>query len=377
MSIRRQSKTSWEVRVYVPNPVTGKSERRSFTVKGSYQDARREEARLKAEAAAGSLATPTKDRLDEYGDRWLTSIKPTVRDNTWHAYKQVLSNWVYPYIGHMTINTITGETLNHLYGQLLQGGSSKGDGLSATSVKHTHALLKTMFADAVRWGHLVKNPADTANPPRVSGGGKDVWSVDELATFLEDKDPNPMWQALWRLAALTGMRRSELAGLRWSDINWSESKVTVNQVRVRAGNQDLITEPKTKTSRRSIPIDQETLATLKAWKRYLEFSRGAVDPTWRVHSSELVFTNIEGDPISLFQISHKFKCKVEELGLPRLSFHGLRHTHATLLIESGIPMKVVSDRLGHSNVAITLSIYTHPSDEMGVTAAETLAKKLA
>lgn len=374
MSIRRQSKTSWEVRVYAFNPVTGKSERRSFTVKGTYQEARKEEAKLKREAAEGTLATTLKESVEDYSKRWLTQVRPTVRKNTHATYQEQLERWVYPYIGEMSIGAVTGETLNHLYGQLLAEGGARGEGLSAKSVRHVHVLLKSMFRDAVRWGHLGRNPGDAANPPRLETKEKEAWTADDLKTFLAASRDDALMHALYTTVAMTGMRRSEALGLRWSDVDYAGMRINIQQARVPVSG---VGETKSKHSRRSIPVDQTTVEAIQALERHVRAERAAVDPTWHLHRSELVFATPDGTPLSPEAVSKRFLHLVRKLGLPEIGLHGLRHTHATLLIEAGVPMKIVSERLGHANISITMDLYTHPSDEAGQLAVDALQRKLA
>lgn len=368
MSIRRQSKSSWEVRLYAHNPVTGKAERRSFTVKGSYQDARKAEAKLKLEALEGKLAMPSKETVAEYADYWLDTTRATVRPNSAAGYKKVIRNWIKPYIGQMELNRVSGETVNHLYASLLR------DGKSHRTVRHTHNLLNRMLKDAVRWGRLASNPVDRADPPRSQRKELQAWNERQVKQWLAYWEGDALYYALYRLAAMTGMRRSELLGLRWQDVDLDNALVKIRQVRVEVeGEGEIVAEPKTRSSVRDVPIDAKTAKALAEWKDYLQEERYKAYPSWLIEDSELVFVHPDGSLPSPNAISKHFTYHAKQLGLNSISFHGLRHTNATLLIEAGVPTKVVSQRLGHANVSITLGTYTHPSEQALSQAVETLS----
>jgi integrase len=292
-------------------------------------------------------------------ERWLPSIEMTIRPNTFVSYSSHLTNHVVVHLGSLSIHDVDGPTLNALYAELLRCGRLKGrgEGLSPTTVRRVHATLRRAFRDAVRWGLLEKNPVESCDPPRLAR--TDVmrtWSLDELRAFLKlTRDDE--WAVLWLLLATTGMRRGEALGLRWSDVDLRTSVISIRQTIVLVGHRPLVAEPKSARSRRVIVLDTRTTDA---------FERLRQNATAR----EFVFRTTDGEPIHPAAVSRRFREIVDGSPLPRIRLHDLRHTFATLALQAGIHPKIVSERLGHSTIALTLDVYSHALPTLQRDAAE-------
>ena len=197
-----------------------------------------------------------------------------------------------------------------------------------------------------------------------------AWSADELGQFLGGVQDTVLF-GLWRLAATTGMRRGEILGLRWRDVDLDASFVQVVQQRVRGADGLTYGPPKSAKGRRRIDLDEVTRTALRDHRRQQVEDRLAFGPGYQ--DGDLVFARADGSPIDPDVLSTMFERNVRRLGLPQIRFQDLRHTHATLALAAGIHPKVVQERLGHSTVSITLDTYSHVVPAMQVDAASRIA----
>jgi integrase len=222
----------------------------------------------------------------------------------------------------------------------------------------------------VRWGYLVRNVADAADPPTGKSAERRGWSPDQLRAFLayvREDDP----YAFWLLVTTTGMRRGELAG-RWADVDLEVGRLSVRQPRVVVANLPQPSEPKTARGRRSLALDAVTVAALRKHRaRQLEhkLAVGA-----RYQDSGLVFTWLDGSPIHPLRFSRWFEQHARQAGLPKIRLHDLRHSYASAALAAGGPAKVISERLGHATIAVTMDIYSHVLPGLDREAADTVAR---
>ena len=251
--------------------------------------------------------------------------------------------------------------------------SALSAGLSPRTVAYVHTILHRAFKDAVRWGRLARNPADAADPPRGCRPSEvQAWDSATLRDFLSrSRDEADKYYALWVLLATTGLRRGEAVGLRWSDIDLESGRVRIVQTVIQIRGNVAIGEPKTDRGRRAITIDDGTVAALRTHRRVMNEQRLLVGADF--NDCDLLFRLPSGAPLHPDAVSATFERQVRRYGLPRLTLHGLRHTWATLALESGVHPRVVQERLGHSTIAITLGIYSHVSPTLDGDAARTVA----
>jgi len=322
-----------------------------------------------------SYAVPTKASVRVYPTKeWLPAVKATVRPSTYNSYVQHVECHIAPHIGSVKLAKLTGSQVNALYAKLAESGKKDGKrGLSAMTIHHVHSCLHKACKDAVRWGHISRNPLDAADPPRKQGDGTKemrTWTKEQLKAFL-DAMKGERLAALWHTIAMTGMRRGEAIGLRWSDVDLEAGRIAVRRALVPNDREVFVSEPKTVKGRRVIAIDQGTVEVLKGQAaRQLE-EQGKWDEAWV--ETGLVFTQENGAALDPEAVTRYFRRAVKESMLPPIRLHDLRHTHATLALQAGIHPKVVSERLGHATVSITLDTYSHAIPAMQEEAAALIA----
>ena len=322
-----------------------------------------------------SYIAPSRLTVREYLTKeWLPAIEATVRPTTYRSYVQHVTFHVVPHIGSLRLETVTGASLNALYARLACQGKRDGKrGLSPMTVHHVHACLHRAFKDAVRWNRLFRNPVDAADPPKISGpGGREMktWTATQVRAFLE-ATRNDRLHALWRLLAMTGMRRGEVLGLKWEDIDFEARRLAVRRSLIPLGGDVIVSEPKTARGRRSIALDPETVEVLKAQAALQLAEQQRWGEAWT--DSGYICTKVDGRPYHPEVVSRYFRHAVREAKLPTIRPHDLRHTHATLALRAGIHPKVVSERLGHATVSITLDTYSHAIPAMQEEAAVLIA----
>ena len=322
-----------------------------------------------------SYVAPAKMRVREFlAKEWLPAIRSTIRPTTYRSYEQHVEFHIVPHIGTLRLEKVSGATLNALYAKLAVEGKRDGKtGLSPMTVHHVHACLHRAFKDAVRWNRLFRNPVDAADPPKVAGpGGREMktWNATQVRAFLE-ATRNDRLHALWRLLAMTGMRRGEVLGLKWEDIDFEAGRLAVRRSLIPLGGDVIVSEPKTARGRRSIALDPETVEVLKSQAALQLAEQQNWGEAWT--DSGYICTKEDGTPYHPEVVSRYFRQAVKEAKLPTIRPHDLRHTHATLALRAGIHPKVVSERLGHATVSITLDTYSHAIPAMQEEAAVLIA----
>ncbi len=295
----------------------------------------------------------------EYLEQWLTGHAPAVRLTTAKSYANTLRHHVIPRIGHLRLTALEPRHVSTLIADLLATGRMLGEGgLSPRSVQYAHKILSHALSDAVKWGLLSRNPAALVDSPRVPRKEMQVWTPEQVRAFLGLVNGDRLF-AMWMLFVSTGMRRGEVLGLRWADIDFDRGRLAVRQNLVEVEYELVMSEPKTAKSRRVVSLDPYTVNVL-AGHRQAQLTEcralGVVsDERW----AQLVFTQPDGRPCQPQNVSQAFENIVRRSGLPQIRLHDLRHTAATVALNVGIHPKVVSERLGHANIGITLDTYSH------------------
>jgi integrase len=362
-SIRQQPNGTWTFVVDIPaaNGSRQQLRRRGFPTKKAAQA---ELTSVLGDTQEGSYVRPSRMTFGAYlRDRWAPAMRPTVRKTTAAAYEQMAKHLDH-HLGKVPLGDLTGPHLTAVYGELLEAG------LSARTVRYVHVTAHRALRDAVRWHLVSRNVAEDADSPRQPGAQPKAWTPDQVATFLALAETD-RWSALWRLAATTGLRRGELAGLRWEDLELGAGMLSVNRTTVVADGHAIESEPKTARGRRRIALDAQTVAALKQWRRQQSAEQLAMGAGWQ--GDGRVFVWADGSPLHPNVITRSFGRLVEKAALPDLSLHGLRHSWATSALRGGVPIKVVSDRLGHSSSRITLDTYTASVPALDAQAAELVA----
>lgn len=285
--------------------------------------------------------------LSEYLTTWLADYaKPNVTGKTYERYERIVEHNIKPHLGHVRLCDLKPLQIQSFYTLLLREGRKKGGGLSPLTVQHVHRLLRKALHQAVRWEILDRNPADGADSPRVPRKEMHALDCEGLTRLLGLLRGHKLYLPVL-LAATTGMRRGEICALRWSDcaLDARTLRVARSLQQTRAGLE--FKEPKSLRGRRNIQLAQATIDALKA-------QRVAHD----TGDSGLVVCRPDGTPYPPDQLSAEFHTFARRNDFT-IRFHDLRHTHASNLLRDGVPVNVVSQRLGHAEPAITLNVYSH------------------
>ena len=307
-------------------------------------------------------------------EEWLPAIESTIRSTTHASYTTHVKKHILLTLGRVKLQKLTPVMINSLYAQLLKDGKVCGSGgLSTNSVRRVHATLHRALGDAVRWDRLSRNPCDAADPPRLQALEEErtrAWTNLELRRFLAAAKNDRLYP-LWLTLAMTGLRRGEALALRWTDVDLERARLSVRRSLVPINGTVEVHEPKTSRGRRLVALDPFTVSVLRTWSRRQKEEHLEWGPAWT--DSGLLFTRPDGKLMHPERVSKAFRAAVRRSGLPQIHLHDLRHTHATLALAAGVHPKVVSDRLGHATVAITLDIYSHVIPALSEEAAATVA----
>lgn len=333
------------------------------------------QAKIVNQINTGTYISPSALALGGYlTEEWIPGIRPRLKPTTWDSYRRNLELHVIPLIGSTPLQRISSTALNALYAELLRDGRCDGrGGLSERSVRYIHRILHKAFADALDAQLMSHNPASRAKPPKANKAGVDelrLWRPEQLREFLEATHGARL-HGIWILASMTGMRRGELLGLRWSDVDFDGCSLSITRTLVSVAYKTHVSTPKTGKPR-VIDLDRGAIDVLRE-----ECGRRAEDrEAWGAgHDDQgLVFAREDGSPIHPDALTKAFDKEVERSGLPRIRLHDLRHTHASIALQAGVPVKVISERLGHESPAFTLRQYAHVMPGMQAEAASRVAQ---
>lgn len=357
------------------DPITGKRRQKwhsGYRTKKLAEDALSE---LVNGVKTGTYVTKTKQTLTEYVEEWLRAIEPTVRPSTHYSYARNLRLHVLPYLGTTTLHAVDAGMLNGLYATLLASGrrDHEAGGLSPRSVRYVHTIAHRAFKDAVKWGRLARNPADAADPPRASSSGRPesvTWTAEQLRTFLAGTRDNRHGTA-YLVLATTGLRRGEALGLRWRDLDLDAGRAAIRQTVIAVRHTPMLGTPKTAKGRRTVTLDNGTVAALREHRKRQAVERLQMGSGWVDH--DLVFAHIDGAMLHPERFTRSFSDAVKRSGLPTIRLHDLRHGWATMALSAGVHPKVVQERLGHANIGVTLDTYSHVTGSLHDDAAERVA----
>ena len=323
----------------------------------------------------GSYVPPAKTTVGRYlTESWLPMQQARLRPSTLDDYRRKIELHVLPVLGAIELQELDVARLDRLYADLLDHGGPGARPLAPKTVRNIHVIIRKALRDATRKRLVARNVALDADPPRVPGPGERemaTWDPDELKLFLRAISPHRLGAA-YVLAASTGMRRGEVLGVRWSDLDLDRRTVAVRHTIVNIAYTVTVSEPKTARGRRTITLDPSTVAVLRNHHRIQLDERATAGADYQ--DRDLVFASPTGQAIHPDLFSQTFERTVKRVGLRRVRLHDLRHTYATLALRAGVDAKTVSMRLGHSTVAFTLDVYTKAVPQLDQEAADKIAR---
>jgi integrase len=353
--IRERSPGHWAI-VIDSRDASGKRRRRWQSFGGNKRQAQLECARLIAELRNGATIEPGRLTVAAYLDRWLDHVRPQIAPRTHERYAEIVRAYLVPPLGGALLTKLQPITISSAYAAALSDGRRKGaGGLSPRTVRHVHRVLKQALGQAVRWQLLSRNPADHVDPPRVERKEMNVWDVATMATALEQARHLRIFVPMI-LASLCGLRRGEIAGLRWRNVDLDQAQIAIVESveQTRAGVR--LKAPKSGRGRR-VALPAKAADELRAWRT--QQAQELLKVGIRIGGDTFVCAREDGAMIQPQSITHAWGRFVVATKLPRIRFHDLRHSHATHLLASGVHPKIASERLGHASVGLTLDVYSH------------------
>jgi integrase len=364
--VRKRGK-KWSVVLDIGTDERGKRRQKWHSGFATKREAEATLTRLLGHLQTGTYVAPTRMTVGIYlTAEWLPAIRHTIRPVTFESYERGCRNHLVPRLGDIALQRLIAAQVNGAYATLLAR-------LAPGTVRQLHAILHRALADAVRWGYVVRNASDAADPPSPTRKRElRTWSTDELRTFLAAAREDRLYP-LFALLASTGARRGEALGCRWEDLDLDAGRWQIRRARTSGAHTVLESEPKTTAGRRAVALDPATVRVLRDWRKSQLEERLGWGAAWT--DSGYVFTREDGEPLTPRQASDAFTSLVKRAGVPRIGgIHSLRHTWATLALQAGVHPKVVAERLGHSSVRITLDVYSHVTAGMQEDAAARVAR---
>jgi integrase len=333
------------------DPRTGKRKQKTQSGFKTKKEAQAALAELVSNVEKGSYIEPSKRKFRDFALEYLEKVyKNKVKASTYDRTRSLLLNQIIPWFGNADLKDIDQFLVYEFYEE------KKNEGLAPSYIQRMHEITKKWLAIAYQWELIPKNIASLIEPPRNTKKVMNVWNIGQVNEFLKHTK-HSRYHPIFFVAAYTGMRKGEIIGLRWEDIDLEAKTLQVRRTLYRITGETLLTEPKTPNAYRTIHLDDDLVRVFRKQKVKQNLEKLKYGPAYI--ESNMVFTQETGDYISPSAVNGLFRRFLQQLGLPEIRFHDLRHTHATILLGMGVNPKLVSERLGHSSVAITLDVYSH------------------
>lgn len=360
-NITRRGKTSWRLKYELPrDPKTGKRRSALKTVRGSRKDAEKELRAILTAQDNGIVIDPNKITVAEYMADWLENTAPrTVSPKTLERYRGLVRNQIRPHLGNALLQTLKPADISRWIDLLANEGK-----LSTASIRHAHGVLRTALNHAAAIEIVSRNVAAIIKPPALKRREVLILTSDQVVETLAKLKDHPSLYTIAVLAVGTGARRGEIAALRWSDLNLDSSTnrtVRIERALEQTAEGIRIKRPKTPSGLRTVSLPEATVNALREHKLKTLERRIALG-LGPLSDDTPVFANIDGDLPNPYSITDRWRDAVKNRGLPKVTFHALRHTHASALISKGLDVVSISKRMGHASPSMTLNVYGHLFD---------------
>jgi len=372
--IRQRTPGSWEVRYNLgTDPATGKRRVATITVRGKRRDAEKELRRLLRTLDTGEHVDPTRITVREWLVAWLGAVRGEISPKSHERYSEIVENFLVPALGNLPVVKLAPSHIQQAYNAWVKGGrrDGKDGGLSASTRRYIHTILKSALGRAVEQQVLVRNPADAFKRrlPKIERKEIVTLTAEESRHLLESlKDTRTYWPVM--LALATGMRRGEILALRWKNVDLDRGVLRVVQSLEQTKNELRFKDTKTSRSR-AITLPTFAIEELRRLKR--DQAQELLALGVRQTGETLACCRADGEALQPRSVTHLFtllRGRVKDV--PPVRFHDLRHSHATQLLAGGVHPKIAQERLGHSTITTTMDLYSHVTDNMQADAAQRL-----
>jgi integrase len=373
-TITRRKDGRWEARISLGRDATGKVKRITLYGK-TRQEVADKLTKTLHDKQQGTVIAPHKLTLGEWLETWLQEYKrQRIRPSTFDSYEIIVKRYVIPVIGHIALRDLRPDHLQGYYNEKAQHG------LAASTIQLHHRIVSNALAQAEKNQLVMRNVCRLTELPRQPRREMRTLTIKQVTAQLLSVLQGDRLYAAFLTFFMTGLRRGELLGLRWQDVDLTAGILQVRQILVRIYNRGTqgegrktrlaFHEPKTEKSRRSVPIPEACLAALKSHKAHQAEEKILLGPGYQ--DNGLVFAQAHGGPIDPRSMDRYFAQALKRADLPAIRLHDARHTFATWMLEQGVSPKVVQTMLGHSSIRMTLDVYSHVSLELEKQAAATL-----
>lgn len=371
----RDGRTVWRCEFSLGRDLaTGKPRRVVETCEGTRREAERFWVRRLAELRSqqDAFLRPSKEPLADYLARWLDGRRRDLRPTTWTSYEVMVRRYLTPVLGGTRLRDLAPAAVQRMLDALAEEGQ-----VSARTVAYVRTVLRIALQDAVRLGTLAANPVDRTRPPKQTPRRVDAFTPEELAALFRAADGTRVANLLPFLA-YSGLRRGEALALRWEDVDFAAATVSVRRSRVSAGGRVYDQEPKTEAGVRTVTLPAQALDALRRQREMRAADmRAALARGWRYRNGGWVFATRTGKPLEPSRVSRDFRRVRDAAGVRALPLHALRHTAVSLQIAAGVPLEIISKRIGHRQVGITADRYGHLLPQADREAAAKLSAYLA
>ncbi|KNF06980.1 site-specific recombinase XerD [Gottschalkia purinilytica] len=374
-SIEKRGENSYRLIVSGGYGLGGKRKKYTKTVKCKNKtEAKKELAKFITEIESNSYVEPSKLTLESFSKRWINDYaKPKLAPKTIYEYERLLELRIIPALGHLPLSRVKPMHIIDFY-NLLQENSVRKDGkkgrLSNNTISHYHRLLKNIFGTAVKWQLIPINPLENVDPPKIKKREANYYNEEEVKQLIEAlQDEELKYRCAIMITLASGLRLGELMGLKWECVDFKNNTIEIVRANQYLVNKGTFTkDTKNESSNRIIALPQSVMDIIKEYKKEQNENRLKCGEMW--NDTDFMFTQWNGLPMHPSTPSGWFGKFLRRKGLKKITFHQLRHTSATILINAGLNIKALSARLGHSNTSTTLNIYSHALKSADKTAAE-------
>lgn len=354
--VRKRGK-KWCIVVEIGKDTNGKRQQKWISGFNSKREAEAAVSRVVSEIVDGRYTPPSDQTVEQFIADWSHDKKSVVKTSTWQGYESKLVHHVLPHIGHIKIKDLRAQDIQHMFAAIRQGGrfDNRDIRVSEQTILHIYRILHDVLQQAVKWSIIPTNPCLLVNKPRPKTVDTDIWMKEQVQQFLRFTKGDSMYPVFFLLFA-TGMRIGEVLALRWNDVNFTQRTITVRRNISYIKKGYIFQEPKTKASKRTLPVSNQLAEVLLNVKQEQEKHKKALRGEYH-DEYDLICCTLQGTPHYRSNIQRKWNACILRSGIPRIRIHDARHTFASILIHQGIDPKTLQTLMGHSEISTTLKIY--------------------